>query len=84
MAASRIAGPFTFPPFPSFRVSLLGVVPKKVPGDFRLIHHLSFPKGRSVNDVIATEDTSVRYGTVVEEIRLIKLAGPAVFSLNLI
>ena len=60
LAASRIAAPFTSPPFPSFRVSPLGVVPKKVPSDFRLIHHLSLLKGRSVNDDIAAEDTGVR------------------------
>ena len=32
----RLAGPFH-----PFRVSRLGVVPKKTPGEFRLIHHLS-------------------------------------------
>ncbi|CAB4014220.1 Hypothetical predicted protein, partial [Paramuricea clavata] len=30
LAAGRLAGPFDFPPFPKFRVSPLGVVPKKV------------------------------------------------------
>ena len=79
LAACRIVGPFTSPPFPSFRVSPLGVVPKKVQGDFRLIRHLSFPKGRSVNDGIAAEDTSVRYATIADAIRLIKLAGPGCF-----
>ena len=44
LAAGRLAGPF---------VSPLGVVPKKSPGEFRLIHHLSFPKGASVNDGIS-------------------------------
>ena len=79
LAASRIAWPFRSPPFPSFRVSPLGVLPKKVPGAFRLIHHLSFPKGRSVNNGIAAEDTSVRYATVADAIRIIKLAGPGCF-----
>ena len=60
LAACKIAEPFTSPPFPSFRVSPLSVVPKKVPSDFRLIHRLSLLKGRSVNDGIAAEDTSVR------------------------
>ena len=48
--ACRLAGPFSSPPFPVFRVSPLGLVPKKVEGEFRLIHHLSFPKGSSLND----------------------------------
>ena len=64
LAAERIAGPFTSPPFQSFCVSPLGLIPKKTPGDFRLIHHLSFPKGLSINDGIFSEDTHVRYATV--------------------
>ena len=61
--AGRVAGPFQTPPFPKFRVSPLGVVPKKVPGEFRLIHHLSYPKGLSVNDGIPHEYSSVSYET---------------------
>ena len=70
-----MAGPFAAPPFHSFCVSPLGLVPKKTPGDFRLIHHLSFPKGASVNDGIFAENTSVRYATVSDAIRLIKRVG---------
>ncbi len=67
LAAERTAGPFTSPPFPSFCISPLGLIPKKTPGDFRLIHHLSFPKGLSINDGILSEDTHVRYATVTEQ-----------------
>lgn len=42
-------------------VSPLGVVPKKELGKFRLIHHLSFPKGGSVNDAIDQGECSVTY-----------------------
>ena len=63
LAANRIAGPFTSPPIHSFCVSLLGLIPKKIPGDFRLIHHLSFPKGISNTDAI----------------KLIKRAGPGCY-----
>ena len=52
LAAGRIVGPFDSPPFETFRVSPLGIVPKKLPGKFRLIHHLSYPEGLSVNDGI--------------------------------
>ena len=79
LAANRLAGPFKSPPFQSFCVSPLGLVPKKIPGDFRLIHHLSFPKGLSVNDGIASENTNVRYATVTDAIRIIKRAGPGCF-----
>lgn len=33
-------------------MSPLGIVPKKAPGEFNLIHHLSFPRGNSVNSGI--------------------------------
>ena len=46
----RLAGPFQSPPLSPFLISPLGLVPKKVQGEFRLIHHLSFPTGFSVND----------------------------------
>ena len=79
LAACRIAGPFPTAPFHPFRVSPLGLVPKKTPGEFRLIHHLSFPRGASVNDGIAPEDTSVHYATVADAIHMIKQAGKGCF-----
>ncbi|XP_067026129.1 uncharacterized protein [Acropora muricata] len=39
LIAGRLAGPFRTRPFYPFRISPLGVVPKKIPGEFRLIHH---------------------------------------------
>ena len=75
ISANRIAGPFNVPPFPDFRVSPLGVVPKKIPGEFRLIHHLSFPSGSSVNDGISPVDTSVQYARVDDAVRAIKATG---------
>ena len=58
LAAHWLTGPYADPPFSIFRVSPLGVVPKKTPNEFRLIHHLSFPHGTSVNDGISTEFTT--------------------------
>ncbi|XP_066431505.1 uncharacterized protein [Eleutherodactylus coqui] len=57
----RMAGPFEEPPVQDFVVSPLGVVPKKEPNKFRLIHHLSYPRGASVNDGIDPELCSVVY-----------------------
>ena len=75
VALGRLAGPFTQPPFSNFCISPLGVVPKKTPGEYRLIHHLSFPKGSSINDNISDEFTSVSYANIQDAIRNIKLAG---------
>ena len=77
--ANRFAGPYSSPPFPVFRVSLLKVVPKKNPGEFRLIYHLSFPQRNSVNDGILPEGTNVLYATIEDAIRLTKKIGPVVF-----
>ena len=55
--SQRLAGPFESPPLSPFRVSPLGVVPKKTLGEYSLIHHLSFPKRLSVNDGISSENT---------------------------
>ena len=75
LAAHRLAGPFDSPPFPQFRISTLGIVPKKSPGEYRLIHHLSYPYGSSVNDGIAFENCTVTYARIDDAIQLIRSAG---------
>ena len=82
--AHRIAGPFSNPPFPNFVCSPLGVCPKKKPGTFRLIHHLSFPEGQSVNDGISEYASSVQYTTLSHAISQIKKLGRFVFNFVLI
>ena len=77
VAAGRIAGPFAVPPFPNVQVSPLGLVPKKEPDSFRVIHHLSFPNGNSINDGIAAHDTYVHYQNIDDAIRCIKRFGVA-------
>lgn len=57
----RMAGPFSYPPLDDLRVSPLGLVPKKEPNKFRLIHHLSYPEGCSVNHGIDPELCKVVY-----------------------
>lgn len=79
LAAVRIVGPFDVPPFEPFRVSPLGIIPKKSPGEFRLILHLSYPHGFSVNDGIPKELASVRYTTIDDAIGLIKSLGQGCF-----
>ena len=77
--AQRLAGPFETPPFPFFRVSPLEIVLKKTPGDFRMIYHLSYPKGKSVNDGISWEHSSVHYADIDKAIRRIKQSGVGSF-----
>ena len=79
LTAQRIAGPFDTPPFSQFRISPLGVVPKKTPGAYRLIHHLSYPTGGSVNDGIAFAHSTVSYARIDDAIQLIKQAGVGCF-----
>ena len=73
--SGRILGPFNYPPFSNLRVSPLGVIPKKAPGEFRMIHHLSFPYGDSVNTFIPPECSTVKYATVDDAINFIKVLG---------
>jgi len=76
----RILGPFASPPTdPLFRVSPLGVVAKKLPGEYRMIHNLSYPAGTSVNDYIPAEFATVQYATVHDAISFITSANSIVF-----
>lgn len=71
----RVAGPFSAPPFPHFRVSPLGLVPKKEPGSFRLIHDLSQPELDSVNSHIEDVNATVKYETFDNVVELIAKFG---------
>ena len=77
--AHRLVGPFSSPPFPVFRISPLRLVPKKIEGEIRLIHHLSFPKGSSLSNGIFSDHTRVSYATVEDTIRRIKFVGSTCF-----
>lgn len=60
ISAGRIAGPFDSKPFPNLRLSPIGVVPKKE-GGWRMIQHLSYPQGESVNSFIDPDLATVQY-----------------------
>ena len=79
VAAGRVQGPFTAAPMPHLVLSPIGLVPKKLPNKFRLIHHLSFPPTKSVNDGIPDESAKVHYTTIDEAIALIRLLGRGCF-----
>ena len=75
LSLGRIAGPFLSPPFDSYQSSPLGVVLKKEPNAFRIIHDLSYPEGNSINEHIPKEFTTVRYETLDHVIRLLTQFG---------
>ncbi|OCT65687.1 hypothetical protein XELAEV_18041925mg, partial [Xenopus laevis] len=75
LSYSRIAGPFEDIPLFNMRISPLGVVPKKETGSFRLIHHLSFANGLSINDSISPELCSVEYASFDKAVSLLRLCG---------
>lgn len=58
------------------KISPIGVVPKKAQGHNRLIHHLSYPKGNSVNDFIDQSFSSVQYTTFDEAVECSIRMGP--------
>ena len=79
LEAGRLAGPFKSPPFEEFQCSPIGLVEKKEPGKFRMIHHLSYPGGSSVNDQIEPEWASVQYATISDAIDLVVNLCPHAF-----
>lgn len=71
----RIQGPFNNIPFPNLQVSPIGCVPKKAPNEYRLIHHLSHPKGSSINSFVCDELATVSYASFDDAIKLLLNSG---------
>ena len=74
--SGRVAGPFSSKPLKNFIVSPIGIVPKKTPGEFRMIHHLSYPEGSSINDFTDPSLASVQYTSFDKAVELIQKLGP--------
>ena len=72
LQAGRIGGPFISPPFPQLQISPLGLIVKKEADAYRLIHHLSFPEGESINDGISADDSHVQYQSIDDAIKYIR------------
>ena len=60
----RKVGPFHSPPLENFVVSPLGAFARKRSGKVRVIHDLSWPPQRSVNDGIDRDQCSLKYISV--------------------
>ena len=67
VSLGRIAGPFKTCPIDNLVVSPIGLVPKG-DGAWRLIQHLSYPAGSSINDFIDSDLCSVNYTSLDEVI----------------
>ena len=69
ITAGRMAGPFKTPAFQPFHICPIGLRAKKTPGQYRLIHDLSYPYDDStINSTIPDSDKSVNYATVHDAI----------------
>ena len=75
IAAGRLAGPFSSIPFQNFKMSPIGLVPKREPGEYRWIHHLSYPPGESLNDNIDPALCSVHYTKFDNPVKMVKKLG---------
>ena len=75
LSKGRYKGPFSSVPFKDFVCSPLGLVAKKEPGQFRLIHDLSFPRGDSINSSIDKSFSSVSYQNIETVIGLVQAHG---------
>ncbi|PPR00185.1 hypothetical protein CVT26_009053 [Gymnopilus dilepis] len=74
---NHAAGPFKSPPLQDFRCSPLGVVGRKRnPGKLRVINHLSWPDGSSVNDNIPDSEASISYDAFECAVRDFVASGP--------
>ena len=69
-----MAGPFHSLPIPNLRISPIGSVPKK-DGGIRIITHLSYPEGNSVNSFIDPELASVQYSSFDQVVEIVSNLG---------
>ena len=79
IAAGRVLGPYNQPPIQNYISSPIGLVPKKTHNEYRLIHHLSYPHGKSVNDGIPDQEATVQYTTIDDAIQIIRELGAGCF-----
>ena len=75
IAAGRMLGPFQQPLMPDLMCSPIGMVPKKDSTEMRMIMHLSYPYGTSINDFIDEDKASTHYQQFDDMIRLVVKQG---------
>ena len=72
-------GPYDSSPFHDSVISPLGLQPKKTPGEFRVIHDLSYPNGKSINSGIPRDFATVKYSSISDAIKLILYYGEGAY-----
>ncbi|XP_077864608.1 uncharacterized protein LOC144350126 [Saccoglossus kowalevskii] len=75
----KVAGLFQAPPFNNLRIFPLGLMPKKQPNKFCLIHHLYCPSDSSINDGIPVELATVQYANIDDAVKIIRDLGLGCF-----
>lgn len=75
ISLGRIAGPFSKRPLATLQCSPIGLIKKNQPGEYRLITHLSFPPGGSINDGIPRDLSNVSYTSFDEAVRMVQAKG---------
>ena len=75
MHSGRILGPFQESPLSNLILSPIGGIIKP-DGSLRMITHLSYPSGASINDFIDPGICSVQYTSFDTAIEMIKSLGP--------
>jgi hypothetical protein len=58
------------------RISPIRPFPYKAPGEYKMIHHLSYPSGVSINDFIDPTLCTVQYTSFDEAVKLVQALGP--------
>ena len=67
VSIGRISGPFNVCPFEQCMISPLGLRAKKNPGEYRVIHDLSYPyDDTSVNSSIPREFATIQYSSIAD------------------
>ena len=74
-AVGHILGPLKAESVPGLQVNQFGLIPKKTPGEWRLIVDLSSPEGCSVNDGVYDHLCSLRYISVDDALAVIRELG---------
>jgi len=70
----RMLGPFSKRPISNLQTSPIGLVPKSSSG-WRLITHLSYPEGSSINDFIDPEICQVKYTSIDKVLEVVATCG---------
>lgn len=71
----RILGPYEKLPISNLRVSPIGVVPKGDNAGWRLITHLLFPTGNSINEFINPAESTVHYSSFDSVVQMVAKVG---------